>query len=340
MGWAVHLVVPDIWFEAMSQVREIRGDVRVERVHGVFGYRDACEAAALHVDGAVMAAAVVNWIPAHPVPGKMETSGYAPGDEIMVPFVLAPRVIDRMRQINPHMTLVGCKMLSGCTQADLLEAAYMGVVIPARCTAVVANDMSNLRQKWMVYGDRSVHAFDGDFESFFSELDQVLGDAFYRTVWNRTSCRTVMECRVMEKILQEYEGRFLDRGDGQVLGSVYVPNLGDRGWGVLTPRMKRRDMGVQDMVVGGDIMDGAIHVTGTAKATLNAPLLIRMAQKYPQAVAVLHLHEMLPGAPIEPYAVPGSQRDNDREIPGPAFNIEGHGFMACLGDDMRPIMFE
>jgi len=51
------------------------------------------------------------------------------------------------------------------------------------------------------------------------------------------------------------------------------------------------------------------------------------------AHVVLHLHEMLEGVPTVPYAPPGTDRDNWRDLPKGAFNIEGHGFVARLNFD-------
>ena len=50
---------------------------------------------------------------------------------------------------------------------------------------------------------------------------------------------------------------------------------------------------------------------------------------------ILHLHEQLEGVPTLPYGPPGTDRDNLRDIPAPAFNIEGHGFIACLDANLN-----
>ena len=55
---------------------------------------------------------------------------------------------------------------------------------------------------------------------------------------------------------------------------------------------------------------------------------------------VLHLHEQLPDVPTYKYTPPGTWRDNDRDITSPVFNIEHHGFIACLGSDLRPLIRE
>jgi hypothetical protein len=68
------------------------------------------------------------------------------------------------------------------------------------------------------------------------------------------------------------------------------------------------------------------------KATMNALLLLRHLKQYPEAAAVLHLHEQLPNWPTAPYAPPGTVRDNLREIVLPIYNIEGHGCIIALDE--------
>ncbi len=84
---------------------------------------------------------------------------------------------------------------------------------------------------------------------------------------------------------------------------------------------------------------------------MNAPLLIRFAQHVLKArqhgmmyggkePVVLHLHEQLPGVPTLPYGPPGTDRDNLRVLPDGvrAFNIQGHGFVACLDSETLDVL--
>jgi hypothetical protein len=72
------------------------------------------------------------------------------------------------------------------------------------------------------------------------------------------------------------------------------------------------------------------------RATLNAPLLIRTGRSHTKdgrRMPVLHLHRPLADVPTVPYGPPGTVRDNNREIPGPVFNVKGHGFVKVLNDE-------
>lgn len=350
-GHEVTLLMPDTqasWSQIEAQFgARFKAILQQDHAHlvthrGYWDYIDKCLTMATDHDVAVMAAAVVNWIPAEPYEGKMPTKGYQEGDVIQVPFVLAPRVIRKMKAANPKLTLVGCKMLVGVPEDELVEVAYSDVLLASRCNVVVANDMkAGLRRKLLVYPDRTVVPYDDDFDGFFRALLGVVEDVHYRTVASADTLGgpadvvgpAVAEARAtMTRVVEAYRARFTPRTDDRVFGSVAVP-LRCGGY-LASPREKGAAFDGADGVLIGGIDRHTVQVVG-GKATLNAPLLVRMLNAFSQAVAVLHLHEQLPGVPTEPYAPPGTVRDNERGIPGPAFNIEGHGFVACLDENLE-----
>lgn len=346
-GWPVMLLVADI------QEREIRRMVDhpekglppgLEFIthRGFYNYRDkvmwafrdqGCQAA-------VLAAAVVNWIPEKPFEGKMPTVGV--GDRMNVPFILAPRVIDEVKKVHPGTTLIGCKMTIGETHEGLINAAYK-TLLGARCNAVVANDMkTGLRAKTLVYQDRTEQAFEfGDSDAgFYEALYKILADQHYHTsVEGSIGSVKADVAAVFNRFVARYRTRFTRRlPDGNfVFGALGVPYNGPEAHPDLrkeilfSPREKGElfDSRSAVLVVDIDHAERKISTFG-GKATLNAPLLSRHLAKYPKAYGVLHLHEQLPGVPTVPYAPPGTVRDSYREAPGPVYNIEGHGFIACL----------
>ena len=344
LGYFVQLLVPDTLTDVEDMTKadlERRGVLRprIIRHNGFEDYQEKCRTLVKVVDVAIMAAAVVNWIPAEPIKGKMPTKGYKPGDRINVPFVLAPRVIEEMKQINPKMTLIGCKMLSGAPHEDLIEAAYH-VVLASKCNAVVANDLSNLRTKYLVHQDRTVQTFENAFPALFDALLAIIEDEHYHTVWDQVDFPVATPGGFFDQVVDQYRERFVRRTQDSdcVFGALYEPT-GDISLGIVSPREKGQGFSAKDAVVVEALQGTTIQVCSSSKATLNAPLLVRVSQKYPGAKAVLHLHEQLPGYPTVSYAPPGTVRDNDRAIPGPVFNIEGHGFVACLdenGDIFKP----
>lgn len=355
-GYPVTLLVPDTMGEITDPL--VVG-IPIERIltvvqhKGYTSYAQKCEELAPKHDVAVMAAAVVNWIPSEPHPTKMPTAGFKEGDIIQVPFVLAPRIINRMRLWNPDITLIGCKMLVGATSEELTEAAYK-VLLDAHCNVVVANDMGHgLRMKHLVHQDRTVVTYDDDFNGFFHDLRAHIDDEHFRTVRCVEDTAAVLahprwqgEMNLFDRIVERYRSRFTIRqaGSDRVFGGLLVPT-GNEGY-LLSPREKGGQFTAADAAWAPKAQPFAespvrndIRLARGPKATLNAPLLIRMWEKWrdhPETIAVLHLHEQLPGAPTVNYAPPGTVRDNLQFLfPAPAFNIEGHGFIACLNGNLE-----
>lgn len=349
-GHMVTLLIPDTLPGATKDiVQGLSSQMQITQFRGYDDYAQKCYAFSTSHDAAIMAAAVVNWIPANPVRGKMPTEGYKEGDIIQVPFVLAPRVINMMRSMNPNLTLIGCKMLIDASEEALLQASQH-VIHNAKCHAVIANDMGRgLKRKLLVYPDHTVQEYNDDFEGFFLELEQIIQDKYWRTEplspeWNDYTqdllhAESWSEARhTFDAVVGRYNKRFYPRTSDTVFGSLLVSGPG--GF-LLSPRTKdaaftsAQATVCQNIVMFNRTLLVAPCATGTTpKATMNAPLLIRMWQKY-RPKAVLHLHEQISGAPTVAYAPPGTDRDNMRDIPSPVFNIEGHGFIACLNDDLE-----
>jgi hypothetical protein len=312
------------------------GAIQVVRHDGYESYREQCFALAKTHDAAVLAAAVVNWIPVEPVKGKMPTAGYKEGDIIQVPFVLAPRVIQGMKSQNPKLTLIGCKMLIGSTEETLIDSAYSGVLLPARCNAVVANDMgAGLKCKYIVNKDRSVQKFDNDFDGFFGALANIVEDEHFHTEFIEQQetpegihMMLRKPCQEFDRIVERNRNKFLPVEGGRVFGSVAVHACG-LGW-LVSPREKGELFTSKDatIVQWMSVRERAVRVPeGWSKPTLNAPLLIRFAMQF-NYNAVLHYHQLVEMLPTLPYAQPGTVRDNCRELPEECrngFNIKGHG---------------
>lgn len=330
LGHEVILLLPDIQADDFGLV------TGVTRVYhsGFFDYAAKCEAYASQVDAAILAAAVVNWIPAEPVAGKMPTAGYREGSIINIPFMLAPRVINRMRQINPKLTLIGCKMLSGATDEELIAASRQ-VLEASKAHVVLANDFQSLKRKLLVYPDGTVQDFGTEqdfqrrFAGLFDELQKVIEDQHYTTVQAAFDAAEVQRGRdLITAIANKYRSRFTPNGDGKVFGAIAVPVW--KGW-LVTPRTKKADFTGKDavLVYGVDHENHAVLTAG-GKASMNAPLLIRMGEQRAPGCPILHLHEQLPNGAVQDYAPPGTVRDSMRSLDGPYLNIKGHGFVAPL----------
>ena len=316
--------------------------VKVRRHTGFNSYQAICTELAVEADSMVLAAAVVNWIPAEPSEGKMPTKGFKEGDIINVPFKLAPYVINRMRTDNPKLTLIGCKMLVNASEDELLDAAY-GVLLKAHCNAVIANDMGKgLKRKLIVNKDRSVQEFNDDFEGFYDALTKLVEDEHFSTRFAHISVEEddpgdlCVDARLdFDRIVDRYRDKFIPVEGGRVFGSVAI-NTHGAGW-LVSPREKGGMFTSADATLVTKI-DWDQHVvtvpTCWNKPTLNAPLLIRFLHHF-NYLAAVHFHKQVEGLPTLPYAQPGTVRDNCRGITEEmwnGFNIEGHGCVVpvCL----------
>ena len=309
-------------------------------------YADLCYQAATTHDAAILAAAVVNWIPANPVTGKMQTAGYREGDVIQVPFVLARRVINRMRELNPNLTLIGCKMLVGepgdknHETREKLVAAARHVIEDSKAHACIANDLNQLQVKHVCYPDGAVITRMNDFQAFYSDLRGIIEDEHYRTVLlpNRRNYSVVngILWRARDRftlLADRYRDRFMAAGN-HVFGALAVP-VSDGTW-LVSGRHKDRAFTGQNAVHVHSIDHDKreVYVLGNRagqideKASMNAPLLLRMGNYHLREV--LHLHEQLPDVPTQPYFPPGTVRDSMRDVTFPEFNIEHHGFIRVL----------
>jgi len=313
--------------------QEPRGSLTILRQDGYFSYAEQCYALAPQMDAAVMAAAVVNWIPETPFNGKMPTEGFEEGAIQNIPFFLAPRVIDRMKKLNPKMTLIGCKMTSGAEKSVTLRAAYQ-TLLKAHCNVVVANDLSRLKLKLLVYPDGNAVGME-DFSKLYYDLEAVLEDKHYRTeatespnyLYDARAERNLsFAVAKFDALCAQYRHQFVKRLDGadRVFGAIAVP-IDDHQW-LVSPREKGVQFSSDDAIIVTSMNTEArvIFTKRGLKATLNAPLLLRVLERF-HGKAVIHLHEENPDWPTLPYAPPGTQRDNNRVFDVPAFNIDGHG---------------
>ncbi len=344
-GHEVTLLVPDTFdtSKISEHISDPSGDnFKLLKHNGYDSYAEQCYALAPKVDAAVMAAAVVNWIPQTPFKGKMPTDGYREGDVQHIPFILAPRVIDRMRKLNPKIHLVGCKMTSGAKAQETLEAGYH-TLVRSSSNVVVLNDLSNLKTKCLLYGDGHTDEFfaepaDGDqsFNRMFEDLRRIMEDQYYRTVdvdrgtyKDANSGDLTRAEKTFERLCEKYREHFLKRPDGgagqRVFGAIAVRVDATRM--LVSPREKDRAFGLAQsvMVTKVDHEAREVHTLWYRKASLNTPLLARMLAQRPDAEAIVHLHEQRPGLENLPYAPPGTVRDNAREFPAKDFNVINHG---------------
>lgn len=299
----------------------------VKRLHNM-EWRDYERAVVEEVctsDAAVMAAAVINYFPKFPFKGKMPTDMQG----CTVELVRTPYIIDRVRRVNPTCKLIGCKLTSGEKPRETIAKAQK-LIDRSKAHAVIANDKSNLRLKMLCFPDGAVLKFKDAFDEMYDELKRMIEDSHFRTI-SGSANHDADASQFMDKLIGRYAGLFLKPwADGKRMFGSFAVRRSD-GMMMTTPRFKNEKLSAEGCPTVR-IHDRSV-ISSWSKATMNAPLLWEMLRQHPQAAGVVHLHEFLGKVPTFRYAPPGTLRDSDRGPLPSKFNIDNHGFVACVNSD-------
>lgn len=291
---------------------------------GFDDYMRRVQAIAPQVDAVVHGAAVANLIPWKPIKGKFPSHDYKVGEPIPILFKISPRIIDTVKKAAPRVHLFGFKLLSGVDYEELIRAAY-GVLRSSGATAVFANDMTDLQQKYAVTKERGIHPMK--FEDMAGWIQEMINDEYYHTRFVRNPAFATLNQEDLEyfkAMINTYKSRFTRTEDGYIFGTIAVRT--SRGF--LTTGRGKKELDEWAWVKRVDHEKRIVQVP-YPKATLNAPLLDTIFRRIPRAKAILHYHTPYKKAgkkalPTLPYAPPGTVRDSVREIES-SFNIENHG---------------
>lgn len=308
---------------------------------GFVDYMEKIELLAPQYDMVVLGAAVANLVPEPPwdVTQKFPSHDYEVGDKVMIPFRVAPRVINLVKEANPRVTLVGFKLLSGVTDTELLRAAYT-ITMDAKADLVVANDAERLDRKLLVTKERSV--IQANDEGLANFLDQLARDEHYRTREEYdyqvpegqpvgAITRIMKEAaRRYERVRGYYEAVLENHGrcpqSGLLFGCIATRSIND---GFVCSSRGKTDL--KEFVHVAKVNHYAREVCSIqGKASLNAPLLDNLFKAHPRAKAIVHTHRTDTDLPRLPWAPPGTVRDSRRDLPTTNFEIEHHGIFMIL----------
>jgi hypothetical protein len=337
--------------------------VFVEVHQGFADYRRLVKKHAAENDMVILGAAVANLIPCPPwdVSGKFPSHDYEVGDEITVPFRVAPRIINEVKKANPRTTLVGFKLLQNVEREELIRAAQL-ISSESNAAFVIANDANDLSSKFIVTRERSViPALDvmvarpdqaflesiGCPEILVDFLDQVARDEHYTTDWvfqksflsMTTTLSTVAEAEQRYwRLVKEHKETIEGTGsDGEtVLGCVAVAV--DDGGFIVSARGKK-GLDEPPVYVSAVNHEKRFVVSHGGKPSLNAPLLDWVFRDNPHIGGLLHHHGAGDGLYVYPYAPPGTVRDSQRQLDGAigrdarVFEIEHHGAFRLLSNE-------
>lgn len=295
---------------------------------GFVDYQEKVLYLAPDFDAVVLGAAVANLIPMNPWTGKFPSHNYKVGDRIPIDFTIAPRVIDKVKAVAPKTHLFGFKLLSGVTFDELISAAY-GVLLESKATAVFANDRKDLSTKYCVTKDRGVH--DMGMNGMVDFIKECVQDTYYHTRFLNAPTPNFQRAeQIFEHLAKRFADKFSTNPEGYVFGTIAVRN--PDGSFLTTGRGKNE---LNDLAYVHSVDHGKfeVAVSGTRKASLNAPLLSWIFKHNPDIYAIVHYHKVEPDLEtVLPYAIPGTLRDSTR-YPNDlhtSFNIKGHGAFLLL----------
>lgn len=293
---------------------------------GIDDYMEKVVALAPTMDAIILGAAVANLIPKNKIEGKFPSHDYKPGDTIPIEFTIAPRIIDEVKKVAPHSLLFGYKLLSGVDYYELVRAAY-GVLLESKAVTIFANDAKDLMQKYAVTKERGVHPIHNDQVAQWI-LDR-LEEKYYSTIMAKS--HTILPVmkegqESLNKILITQKSSFIHTDEGFVFGSgALLLGNGFDGHGFVTTSRGKNELEDYAFVSDVDHDKREVWCATSKKASLNAPLFDRVFTTFKDVEYILHFHHQRSDLATVDYATPGTDKDSQRVMVGPSFNIEGHG---------------
>lgn len=288
----------------------------------------------------VLGAAVCNLIPVEPIRGKFPSHNYKPNDVIPINFKIAPRVVDMVKQEAPKAHLFAFKLLSGVKHEELIDAAY-DIALESKATAVIANDLIDLNQKYIVTKEKGVLKYTE--QNYHEFILNSIENYFYRTFLFQNILTPVIERYGQDKvddsleklrnkidILKDiYDSKFQKTygKEEYVFGTIAVI---DRKYDIMmTTARGKKDFSVKSVF---DVTHNGEKVYAPIKVSLNAPLLAYVFEWFPESTAIVHYHDFDAGLPELPYELPGTKKDSIRNLSGckNGFVIKGHGTFIIL----------
>ena len=302
---------------------DLQTDLPLIRVTDVYDYYN--KVLDFQADAYVLAAAVANLGPVAPIEGKFPSHKYQVGEVFSIEFTIMPRVIDEIKKKRPASTLIGYKLLD-VNDEELIRVGRH-TLYQSRANLVFANHPSWAKnRKIAITADGA--AFDVDFESHVSLIDRLLRQTFYHTTITSESCPKLSE--EQQYVVENYPRTALD---GMVFGTFAIKMAG----GFITTTRGKKS-GESDLSFVTKVDHGKHEVTANKKATLNAPLLHRLLEQFPNVNYIVHDHELIGTALQGDYQFPGTDGDNLNapselsEANSFCFQLPHHGYVAGFSD--------
>lgn len=277
-------------------------------------------------DAYIMAAAVANLVPKEPWEGKFPSHDYNVGDEINIPFTIAPRSIDIIKKNHPRSTLIGYKLFDG--DRDELIRAARHTLKESNANIVFANTPKDAKTKKIAL-TQSGAEIDMDFDEHVRFIIKAIDSRYYSTIVEHMPHRfdehEISPYTLTNPFWGERAIECFQRANKH--GSLSILRKDDRHRGSMMIS-GRGHKGVPTVFSVSDPDDSDLRVVASGKASANAPLVWHFMKDRDYDI-VLHEHSFR-NVPQYVYQFPGTAEET--RIPRNlgdvnAFNIESHGYV-------------
>lgn len=261
------------------------GIKKLATVEDVFEYYDWFAANAKNYDAFVMAAAVANLTPVHPYEQKFPSHLYKPGEEFDIKFMIAPRAIDAIKQLNPRACLIGYKLYDEPDDGKLADIARH-TLADTKANVIFANHPETAKNKKIaVTADGS--AIPMDFNQHLEFMAKAIRQTYFITEIEPLSESEQADPDIREALatVKMYEQTF------DKYGTVAVPVANHDKMFATTSRGHK-----SGPVIVRNVDGAAGYVTASGKATLNAPALGKLLERADFQGIVIHRHYGDPNA--------------------------------------------
>ena len=310
----------------------------------------------------IMGAAVANLVPKNPYEGKFPSHNYKVGDVIPIDFVIAPRAIDEIKKKYPRSLLVGYKLFDG-TEEELIKAGWH-TLTDSKANVIFCNHPVDAKSlKLALLPDGTIIPMS--FEEHVSFIDRMINLKWYRTML--TSSETIADVSIIQKEKLEFANELLEKViikskarsknystyDFGTIAIKHTIGTNTNGFITTTRGKKLSKTGSKFTYVHSVDFDEGI-VFAIEKATLNAPMLAKLFELYPECDVIIHGHFPISeakeffqngntGYVKLPYMFPGTTDETPlgNNLTGidrqriKMMEISGHGCYICLQSEIK-----
>lgn len=304
---------------------------------GFYDYYDKVLEYCKTFDAVILGAAIANLIPKTPFPGKFPSHNYKIGEEINIPFIIAPRIITEVKKINPNIKLYGFKLLSNVDHNYLIDIAY-DLCLETKADVIFANDIKDIKRKYAVTKEKAIipfiqsETYSSTDTTFFDFIAESIRDKHYHTKIIDYIETKPLQREEYKKLINKFFKLFVEENKYLFGCLAYKNNPYDF---FVSSRGKNDYNEISHVVY---VSEKNKEVIANKKASLNAPFLHQIFLKNPDVQYIFHGHNIEKAVELFPeyfikefitynYCFPGTERETRIATENmTSFMIKHHGY--------------